>query len=578
MLALQSLLQNRYRIESLLGKGGMGAVYRATDTRLSNVVALKETLFQDERLRRAFEREAKLLAGLFHPALPKVSDYFSEGDGVFLVMAYVPGEDLQQMAERQPGPFPLSQVLDWADQILDVLEYLHGQQPPIIHRDIKPANLKLTPDGRIILLDFGMARGGGGSSIAGYSVNYAPPEQIDQISTDARSDLYALGATLWHLLSGESPPNSVTRAMTVANGEPDPMLPVHRLNPGVPQEISGILHQAMALDRERRPASARVMRQMFREAAQPVLAKQSAKTLIPGGLGPTQLPGTRMALKVEAPPPLAATQMAETIESPVFHPQPAPVGYQSPPVSDFQPVQSEGPPPISGSFQPPAGPAVHHRANHSLLWAGVVAVLAIAGSLLAYRYIAGNSEGGGGVTGNIRGEVVALTLEVDRGGKTRKTTDEVTFKADEVFKFKLTPVRDVYLYLVAPGEDKTQTTFLTSQPATDTGLTSNRLLANQEFEFPAGKEHWIGLRDDSPTTRFTIILSPTQLKEPKFFARESGTALTAGEVKTFDEFCQENRVQLKRTVDSESVIRLALPESREAGKPIVFEIEVKREK
>ncbi|HNG96093.1 MAG TPA: protein kinase, partial [Acidobacteriota bacterium] len=123
MLALQSLLQNRYRIESLLGKGGMGAVYRATDTRLSNVVALKETLFQDERLRRAFEREAKLLAGLFHPALPKVSDYFSEGDGVFLVMAYVPGEDLQQMAERQPGPFPLSQVLDWADQILDVLEY-----------------------------------------------------------------------------------------------------------------------------------------------------------------------------------------------------------------------------------------------------------------------------------------------------------------------------------------------------------------------------------------------------------------------------------------------------------------------
>src|ERR1044072_6949343 len=186
MLVPETILQDRYRIVRQLGQGGMGAVYEALDQRLDTVVALKETLFADERLRKQFEREARLLARLHHQALSRVSDHFNEGDGQFLVMQFIPGEDLFEMQERRNGPFPPDDVLRWADQLCDVLDYLHTQEPQIIHRDIKPQNLKLTARGQVILLDFGLAKGSGGpmsvvttsASIFGYTPNYAPLEQI----------------------------------------------------------------------------------------------------------------------------------------------------------------------------------------------------------------------------------------------------------------------------------------------------------------------------------------------------------------------------------------------------------------
>src|SRR6187431_1115726 len=144
MLAAETVLQNRYRIIRLLGQGGMGAVYEALDERLDTTVALKETLFADERLRKQFEREARLLARMHHPALPRVSDHFSEGDGQFLVMQFIPGDDLSEKYAQRRSPFSPAEVLVWADQLLDALDYLHTQEPPIVHRDIKPQNLKLT--------------------------------------------------------------------------------------------------------------------------------------------------------------------------------------------------------------------------------------------------------------------------------------------------------------------------------------------------------------------------------------------------------------------------------------------------
>ena len=159
MLPVNTLLQGRYLIVEQIGRGGMGAVYKATDTRLRATVALKETLVAGDPARRAFEREAQLLAGLRHSALPRVSDHFMEGDGQFLVMEFIPGEDLAAMLAQRSVPFPADDVLRWADQLLDALDYLHSQQPPIIHRDIKPQNTKLTARGEIILLDFGLAKG-----------------------------------------------------------------------------------------------------------------------------------------------------------------------------------------------------------------------------------------------------------------------------------------------------------------------------------------------------------------------------------------------------------------------------------
>src|ERR1044071_2921753 len=220
MLTPDTVLQGRYRIVRQLGQGGMGAVYEAIDQRLDTTVALKETLFSDERLRKQFEREARLLARLHHPALPRVSDHFNEGEGQFLVMQYIAGEDLAAMLAQSNGPFPEEEVLRWADQLCDALDYLHTQDPQIIHRDIKPQNLKLTGRGQIILLDFGLAKGQTGgvsvvttsASIFGYTPNYAPLEQIQGLGTDARSDIYALSATLYPLMTGVKPPDALSRA------------------------------------------------------------------------------------------------------------------------------------------------------------------------------------------------------------------------------------------------------------------------------------------------------------------------------------------------------------------------------
>lgn len=268
MLTPDTILQGRYRIIRQLGQGGMGAVYEAVDERLDTTVALKETLFSDERLRRQFEREARLLARLHHPALPRVSDHFSEGDGQFLVMQYIPGDDLSEMMSKRQGPFPASQVLSWADQLLDSLDYLHTQDPQIIHRDIKPQNLKLTARGQIILLDFGLAKGQGGDisrittagSIFGYTPNYAPLEQIQGLGTDLRSDLYSLAATAYHLLTGIKPPDALSRAAALVNGQDDPLVLASQANEAVTPQVDQVLKKAMSQNREQRYASAEEMR------------------------------------------------------------------------------------------------------------------------------------------------------------------------------------------------------------------------------------------------------------------------------------------------------------------------------
>ena len=193
MLAPNAILQDRYRVIRQLGKGGMGAVYEAVDLRLDAIVALKETFSVDQRLRRQFEQEARLLAGLNHPALPRVSDYFTEGDRAFLVMQFIAGADLAAIMSQQPGPFPLTQVIAWADQLLDALIYLHTRDRQIIHRDIKPHNLKVTANGQIALLDFGLAKtqttdlsgSNSSTSIFGYTRRYSPLEQIQDLGTDS---------------------------------------------------------------------------------------------------------------------------------------------------------------------------------------------------------------------------------------------------------------------------------------------------------------------------------------------------------------------------------------------------------
>jgi TonB family protein len=278
MLLNGSVLQNRYRIKRLLARGGMGAVYEAEAIQLGGVaVALKQTLFGEDQqlLRDQFQLEAKTLARLKHRALPRVSDHFIEEAGQFLVMEFIPGDDLASLLERRGAAFDPSQVMDWADILLDALEYIHTQNPPIVHRDIKPQNIKLTPQGELYLLDFGLAKGSATTtqahkSLHAYTAAYAPPEQIKREGTDARSDIFSLAATLYHLLTNDLPKDVRLREEFLRHSMPDPLTLAHQSNPGIPVGFSTMITRAMALERDRRYNSAAEMRLALRQARQAI--------------------------------------------------------------------------------------------------------------------------------------------------------------------------------------------------------------------------------------------------------------------------------------------------------------------
>lgn len=307
MLAINEILQERYRIVRQLGQGGMGAIYVAEDVkRFGKLVALKEILIdlsklpdqkQRDLFRRAFEREAKILTQLEHEAFPQVVDYFLETNRQFLVMELIQGEDLGGLLDKNLIPFPLEDVLKWTDQLLDALDYLHTLQPPIIHRDIKPQNLKVTSRGKIKLLDFGIATGLTAplhttitnSTFIAATLHYSPLEQIIKVidvnyralliqkfggrlskiitaKSDASSDIYALGATLYHLLTARLPIDALQRILQAWEGKPDPLINPCEVNPKIPQAISEWLLKAMAIERENRFASAAEMQKALREA------------------------------------------------------------------------------------------------------------------------------------------------------------------------------------------------------------------------------------------------------------------------------------------------------------------------
>ena len=293
-LAQNTLIQNRYLIVHLIGKGGMGEVYLAVDQRLGSAVALKRTFFAgDEMLSNAFEREARILARMRHPVLPKVSDHFSEGDEQYLVMEHISGDDLSKRLEAADKPFPMSWVMFWADQLLDALSYLHSHEPPIIHRDIKPQNLKLTDENHVILLDFGLSKNSTGQtkiesgsssgstgSVVGYTPHYAPMEQIRGIGTSPKSDIYSLSATLYQLLTNKVPPDALSRADEMLNGLPDPIQSPTELNAEIPPAVSEVILKGMEVSQERRYATAREMQKAMRKSYAQMQEAMGANTVV----------------------------------------------------------------------------------------------------------------------------------------------------------------------------------------------------------------------------------------------------------------------------------------------------------
>jgi serine/threonine protein kinase len=240
------ILSNRYRIVKLLGQGGFGAVYRAWDMTFEIPCAVKENFEISSEAQRQFEREAKLLRILRHPNLPQVSDYFSfPSQGQYLVMDYIEGQDLEELV-HQSGGLPEAKALPWLLQVCDALEYLHSQTPPVIHRDIKPANIRISPKGQAFLVDFGIAkifdpsrRTSTGARAA--TPGFAPIEQYKQSGTDARSDIYSFGATMYFTLTGQCPPESIDRLIGTFLIQP------RQLNSAISPSVETAVLKAMEL-------------------------------------------------------------------------------------------------------------------------------------------------------------------------------------------------------------------------------------------------------------------------------------------------------------------------------------------
>ncbi len=350
MLETGTVVQDRYRVVRLLGQGGMGAVYRAWDLRLKVPVALKELRPQpglDEEmlqgLREQFEQEAAVLARLNHPGLVRVTDYFEEQSNAYLVMDFVDGRSLVDIV-IQEGAQSEAKVVEWARQLLEALAYCHAQG--VVHRDIKPQNIIVKPDGNVVLVDFGLVKLWDPNDPRTRTVmrgmgtpEYAPPEQYGAVTdhTGPPSDIYSLGATLYHLLTGRAPATATERMAM-----PETFRPLRELAPHVSERIEHLVMKALSLSVSERWQTAREMLAVLVS-------------------GPLPAYDARAPQPAVSPPPITPTVMA--------------------PSGSYQPSGGTGP------AQEPAAPAAQKRPRR--LWIGIAVVVVGCGVLGCLGFLFG---------------------------------------------------------------------------------------------------------------------------------------------------------------------------------------------
>lgn len=334
-------LRGKYRITRLVAGGGMAWVYEVEEVRLDGsrqVWAMKELRADAddthtlEEGRRLFEQEANILVRLSHPNLPKVAAFFEENGRSYLVMEFIHGESLEKRLEHANAPMLEGQVLDWAVQVCDVLHYLHTRPTPVIFRDMKPSNVMVTPEGRIKLIDFGIARtykvGQRRDTISMGSENYAAPEQWGKAQTDARADIYGLGATMYHLLTNVPPLPAFV---------PTPRVPIEQYNPAVTERTVAVVARAMAEDREARYPSAAAMREALMECLpRPERRRIEARS--------QTVQAAADAPAASAPPRAPATAApVPTVPPPSVSPPPAPAETSRTPAAARPAVTRPGP-------------------------------------------------------------------------------------------------------------------------------------------------------------------------------------------------------------------------------------------
>lgn len=629
MIAPNTVLSNRYLVTDLLGQGGMGAVYKASDKKFNNFVAIKETInTNDSQMRNAFLQEATLLNRLRHPALPVVTDFFVLGNNMYLVMQYIPGKSVDALLEEREllgyRGIDAKLAVKWSDRLMDAVEYLHTQEAPIIHRDIKPQNLRLTPEGELVLLDFGLAKGvpigrsHAARSIPGYTPNYSSPEQIRCTGTDHRSDIYSIGATMYHMLTGEKPVEVLGRLVAQAMKEPDPLQPVLKVNPDIPYMTAQVIEKAMSFQPEDRYPTVVVMRQALRKAELITeLADQIPDSNDPIYINGLQdqtgytgaIPTYEASGQLRHPTATVAVPSRDASKTILYNSQQEPALYAAAAangasriLNSYRQGQAQSQPlpvnvPMTGIINPgkqqrkkffskalPLNPKVW--VTIGFVFVAYMAIYSFLGNfsnipfVILYNRVIGNAEATGGGKATTTAPAVlknySSPVEAFRYSVVPKKSRNGSV---ESYKLLFNAKMNGYVYLFSAAKDGNIQALITNGATVAKDGASNNLEANKDFQYPANKDNWLKFADRSNTASYLVVFTPEKLDAPDFFSFLPGSVMSPPQVdalKTFRKLSDSFVPTQSEGSKSEAIVQI--PGDIGAKRPLIFKIDLQLKK
>ena len=630
-----TVLDGQYQIEGILGKGGMGAVYRARHILLGDRVAIKllppEMRSNTEWLRR-FQREGQAARRFRHPNAVTVYDLRTSSDGtIYLVMEYVEGHTIDAELKKR-GRFSPADALAVLDPIMSVLNAAHAMG--VVHRDLKPENIMIGKPSTggppvVKLLDLGIAKlrevagaektGTTALTMAGQMLGtpyYMSPEQWGELPADGnseidgRADIYSLGIVFYELVAGRRPFSGLT--LLELRREHVSLVPksLRELDASVPEGFSSAIARAIAKDRSQRQASAGELEQELRSAL-------AAEGIAPGASvlstrGPQPAAATSETGPADRRPITAAERTAPTIVSEgalTADESAAEIQSQAGTMPTVVAVQKpEAEPSYAGTSQPtmavhgqsaavlpqPSAPA-RRRSPLPFVAIGIVVLLLVlgAGGYAVIHFMSSSANTNSAKTDPSKSatttdpamgghEVGRYWLEVDTKNKADavRAGDSVAMQSGQSFRFHFSPSENGYLYIVGPGNKNVPTTFLTTTPRAESGVFTNEVKSGLDFTFPGssdGKDHWITLDQNAGIDEFTIIFVASPLTSPDFFYGQAGHELTAGEQQQL----KDMREQFKANAASTEVIKtgaapfvsVKVPQNAD-GSPVIFMVRV----
>jgi serine/threonine protein kinase len=633
---VNTVLDGQYQIESMLGKGGMGAVYRARHILLGDKVAIKilppEVRTNAEWLRR-FRREGQAARRFRHPNAVTVHDLRTAPDGtVYMVMEFVEGHTLSEEIKRR-GAVPPSQAFELLEPIMSVLNTAHAMG--VVHRDLKPDNIMIgkssTGEPVVKLLDLGIAKmreiagadGGGTTALttAGQILgtpHYMSPEQWGELprdgdfEIDGRADIYSLGLVFYEMITGRRPYSGATLHELRRDHITVVPPPLHEAVPGVPRAFGEAIARATAKDRGDRPASAGELADQLRAALRSSPAAELDRTIpdlphiqesrvetssVPEARGTKSDLNAPTIITVDSAPStpaaLPATPARDVSAAAADVSATAPIDLSSSvtiPQTPKPQLTPQLPQPHVTQPQSRRGPGLLIGAGALVLIVAVVAV----GGFFAVKWLRSDTDTGAtGATENKGSAATGAATEAkDVGrywlellpdpfaGNPVRVAGVVPLASAQAFKFHFVFSENGYLYIIGPGDQNQPTAFLTAKPAQISGLQSNQVVNGADFSFPSGIEHWLELDKNPGTEVYTVIFSPAPLAAPEFLnAQATGKPLTASEQTAFTDFATKYKTnkpltELNDSNPSEPFVKVKVPKAGPSGNPFVFEIRI----